>query len=694
MSSPIVAVFVSSTWLDLQPERSAVERAIQRLHETKFIGMEYFGSRDESTRRASLDEVDRSQVYVGILGGRFGSGITADEYYRARERGLPCFIYCKNLAAIPPMWCEQEAEPQAKLANWTAELRRHHIITEFSTPDELAAKVTADLHRWLFEQWLKPQLQQAVWQPALQPGIQQLLEQIKDKSELPADLLAQLRQRGYQVVSGQGNIAVGDDVDNSVLVSGSGNVINFYGNPPGPNSSPQAKPEPAAPKFEERARRIDAAVPSQVKVGAPVDLLLQVRFPDSKLLGLEEWPFKRKPASLEQSSESVELEFPVDAATGELGEARLYIRLVTPDFRIEGAAEKLLEVPPDEFSKIVKFLLVAKRAGYCRINVEIYDIGQVYLGSVPIEAEVGADLAVSAQPASYNVANFFFGVAVQGASDQASSKAGLAAVPPPSIFAASTPAAPTPDYSIPTNPEAPAYSPSAAPVPAYQPAVSPTGSLSPFALPQAAPLRKGSTWQMLPKIAALLFVCFGAFIVFRIASPMLLTSIPIEGDPTPRATGSAPPAGSPATETPQPLPSPAQTIRPILLPSPPPTAQPVSTPRVQPMVLRQLNGIRGRVVTAQGRPLAGVHVYVEGHPDWKAETDAEGRFFIRCGDTQTPLTLIAHKSKYQLGQARVSFEKGWPEQEIILKPSLELLRPLDPKRGIPRRPTLNPRPQP
>src|SRR5918992_5245475 len=98
MAMPVatVCVFVSSTWLDLQPERKAVEAALQRLRETKFVGMEYFGSRDESTHHASLDEVDRSQVYVGIFGGRYGSGITEAEYRRARERGLPCFIYVKD----------------------------------------------------------------------------------------------------------------------------------------------------------------------------------------------------------------------------------------------------------------------------------------------------------------------------------------------------------------------------------------------------------------------------------------------------------------------------------------------------------------------------------------------------------------------------------------------------------------------
>ena len=58
--------------------------------------MKYFGSRDETTRQASLDEVDRSDLYVGIMGGRYGSGITEKEYLRARERKLPCFNYLKR----------------------------------------------------------------------------------------------------------------------------------------------------------------------------------------------------------------------------------------------------------------------------------------------------------------------------------------------------------------------------------------------------------------------------------------------------------------------------------------------------------------------------------------------------------------------------------------------------------------------
>ena len=192
-TDPIVRVFISSTWLDLKPEREAVEAALQRLRETKFVGMEYFGSRDEDTRQASLDEVDRCQLYIGIFAGRYGSGITEAEYRRARERGLTSFIYLKDEAIIPPEGREVDPEKTTLLAALKAELLQHHTVTTFNTPDDLAAKVTADLHRWLFDEYLAPRLERAVRGEFPQEEAQALLAAIKDLSALNQALLAQLQ---------------------------------------------------------------------------------------------------------------------------------------------------------------------------------------------------------------------------------------------------------------------------------------------------------------------------------------------------------------------------------------------------------------------------------------------------------------------------------------------------------------------
>ena len=120
-----VRVFVSSTKLDLGPERAAVEEVLNRFRTTKFVGMEYFGSRDETTCQASLDEVDRSDFCVGIVAGRYGSGITEKEYLRARERKLPCFNYLKREDAIQTTARDATAKQTKQLKALKSRLRHH-----------------------------------------------------------------------------------------------------------------------------------------------------------------------------------------------------------------------------------------------------------------------------------------------------------------------------------------------------------------------------------------------------------------------------------------------------------------------------------------------------------------------------------------------------------------------------------------
>ena len=220
MSPPPVHVFISSTWLDLQPEREAVEAALQRMRETKYAGMEYFGSRDEDTRSTSLAEVDSSQVYVGIFGGRYGSGITEAEYRRARERKLPCFLYVKDEGCITSDEREADADKNHRLMALKDELRRNHTITKFANPHDLAAKVTADLHRWLFDEYLAPQLEGAAQGQLPRDQTQSILGAIKDFGMLNQALREKLERVGFVVAGGKGSIARGESVYDSILITG------------------------------------------------------------------------------------------------------------------------------------------------------------------------------------------------------------------------------------------------------------------------------------------------------------------------------------------------------------------------------------------------------------------------------------------------------------------------------------------
>jgi tetratricopeptide (TPR) repeat protein len=213
-------IFISSTWRDLQPERKAVEAVVHRLRDTEFVGMEYFGSRPETTLRASLGEVDRSHVYVGIFGARYGSGITEQEYRRARGLDLPCLIYFKEDSTIPPDMRETDTEKLARLAALKEELAHAHTVSTFNSPPDLAALVAADLHNWLFDKCLTPALEQAARGEVSHEEMQSLLAGIKNKNALGQDLLARLQVAGY-------NVAVGGDVIGGDVI-GRDHVTNIY----------------------------------------------------------------------------------------------------------------------------------------------------------------------------------------------------------------------------------------------------------------------------------------------------------------------------------------------------------------------------------------------------------------------------------------------------------------------------------
>jgi len=65
-------VFLSSTYLDLIEHRKAVVNALRTMGED-VDHMEIFGARDEEPTKASLDELDKCDVLVGIYAYRYGT---------------------------------------------------------------------------------------------------------------------------------------------------------------------------------------------------------------------------------------------------------------------------------------------------------------------------------------------------------------------------------------------------------------------------------------------------------------------------------------------------------------------------------------------------------------------------------------------------------------------------------------------
>jgi hypothetical protein len=170
-----------------------------------------------------------------------------------------------------------------------------------------------------------------------------------------------------------------------------------------------ADAEPSITPISQK-RRIDAAVPSSAQLEQQIQLLVQARFPESPLLQIIDWPTRTKPDSIEQASDPVTLSFQRNRQTNLAEPALLEVQVVAPSFRIEGADRQLFEVPLDEFSKPIVFLLTAVRLGYALIHVEIYNHKRVCLGTLPIETTIVETLTLA--PVA-KVANMILGVLIE-----------------------------------------------------------------------------------------------------------------------------------------------------------------------------------------------------------------------------------------------------------------------------------------
>lgn len=99
-------VFVSSTFSDLREERQAAVEAILTAGHIP-AGMELFAAGDESQMEVIKQWIDESDVYLLILGGRYGSidpkngkSYTQLEYEYALDKGKPLFACVIKDAAL------------------------------------------------------------------------------------------------------------------------------------------------------------------------------------------------------------------------------------------------------------------------------------------------------------------------------------------------------------------------------------------------------------------------------------------------------------------------------------------------------------------------------------------------------------------------------------------------------------------
>jgi hypothetical protein len=145
-------VFIGSTFEDLQPYRAAVMETLHRL-ELAVVGMEYFGSQPQAPVDACLASIQKCQAYLGIFAMRYGSvdpgtgkSITQLEYEEAQRLSLPSLIYLLNEDCQPilPKYVDTGVGAE-QLRRLKTELRAKHVVSFFTTPDDLAKRIVLDV---------------------------------------------------------------------------------------------------------------------------------------------------------------------------------------------------------------------------------------------------------------------------------------------------------------------------------------------------------------------------------------------------------------------------------------------------------------------------------------------------------------------------------------------------------------------
>jgi Domain of unknown function (DUF4062) len=148
-------VFISSTFCDLQRYRAAVADAIERLG-IQLSRMEAFGARPEEPSRACLDEVEASDLFVGIYAHRYGFvpdgstvSITEAEFDRATKLRRPTFCF---LVDNEYTWDETliEGDPgRTRLDALKARIGSLVVRDIFTTSEVLATRVATAIGRYL-----------------------------------------------------------------------------------------------------------------------------------------------------------------------------------------------------------------------------------------------------------------------------------------------------------------------------------------------------------------------------------------------------------------------------------------------------------------------------------------------------------------------------------------------------------------
>lgn len=208
MSNEIKKVFISSPYSDLIDYRTAAIKSINRF-EWFAIAMEDFVAQDDRPKDLCINLVGQCQIYILILAHRYGSipsgenlSITELEYIAAQKNGTPCLVFLIN-DEYP--WLKKWIDTGKvgdKLNKFRVHLLEKHECSIFKSPDDLAAKISAALAKYIKELLLKQLHEYAIQPPSIPDSqIPDIHLHIYNYKKFPTDVRCQVINKSAYPVS-------------------------------------------------------------------------------------------------------------------------------------------------------------------------------------------------------------------------------------------------------------------------------------------------------------------------------------------------------------------------------------------------------------------------------------------------------------------------------------------------------------
>jgi hypothetical protein len=135
-------VFISSKMQEFRDVREIVEKALEERGINAWVYEEHAGARPGSVEETSLNEVEATEIYVGLFGQKYGL-VTAEEFMYARALAKPCFVYIRDKEI------SRESRLEQFLATEVCDLTKGVTYAYFDSAIELGRQIADDIMAWL-----------------------------------------------------------------------------------------------------------------------------------------------------------------------------------------------------------------------------------------------------------------------------------------------------------------------------------------------------------------------------------------------------------------------------------------------------------------------------------------------------------------------------------------------------------------